>query len=159
MAGEIIGWLTLSDHNADLQRIALGHTVIERILATLQVGDLVCTQLLLPLLLPIRVFQAVILWVNDASGLIVLEVRDDVAPSLVVVDAESDDEALACVGQETKGARCPASAHLEHMFTFDLVPGSAVGVFPDRLLDDTEERARGGIGLVDRYFDRIAHFL
>jgi hypothetical protein len=160
MAGEILtGWLTLSDHNSDLQLVALGHSVLERILATLQVGDLVCTQLLLPLLLPIRVFRAVILWVNDASGLIALEVRDDVAPSLGAVDAESDDEALARVGQETKGARCPASAHLEHMVTFDLVPGSTVGEFPDRLLDNTEERARGGIGLVDRYLDRIAHFL
>ena len=75
------------------------------------------------------------------------------------MDAQSDDKALAHVGQETKGARRPASAHLEHMVTCDLVPGSTVGVFPDRLLDDTEERVRGGIGLVDRYFDRIAHFL
>ncbi len=153
-----MAYFTLSDHNSDRQVIALGHNILERILATLQVGDLVRSQLLLPLLLSIRVFLAVILWVNDASGLIVREVRDDVAPSLVIVDAQSDDEALARVGQEAKGARSPAPAHLEHMVTVDLVPGSTIGVFPNRLLDDTEVRVLAGISLVDKHLNRITHF-
>ena len=157
MVGEMFGWLTLSDHNSDVQVIALRHSVLVRKLATLHVGYIVRNQLLFPLLLPIRVFRAVILWVDGQSGLIVLDVRDDVAPTLVVVNAQSDDEALARAGQETKGARRPASAHLEHMVAVDLVPGSTVGVFPDRLLDDTEERVR--IGLVDKHFNRIAHCL
>ena len=49
------------------------------------------------------------------------------------------------------------SAHLEHLVALVLVPGSTVGEVPVRLLDDTEERVR--VGLVDKHFDRIAHFL
>src|SRR6266702_5484554 len=152
-------WLTLSDHNSDRQVIAVGHNILERILATLQVGDLVRTQLLLPLSLPIRAVIAVILWVNNASGLIVREVRDDVAPSLVIVDAQSDDEAFVCVGDKAKGAGRPAPAHLEHMVTVDLIPGSTVGVFPNRLLDDTEVPILAGISLGDKHVDRITHLL
>ncbi len=152
-------WLTLSDHNSDRQVIAVGHNVLERILATMQVGDRVRSQLLLPLPLPFRGVLAVILWVNDASGLIVREVRDDVTPSLVIVDAESDDETLACVGDKAKGTGRPAPAHLEHVVTVDPVPGSTVGVFPNRLLDDTKVSVLAGSSLVDKHFDRITHFL
>jgi hypothetical protein len=151
--GETFGWLTLTDDNSDLQIIAIRHTVLERTLATLHVGDRVRSQLLLPLFLPVREITAVILWVNGTSGLIVLEVRDDVAPSLAAVDAQSDDEALARFGLETKGARRPAAAHLEHKVTFNLVPGSTVSVFPDGLLDGTEVLAGAGVGLIDRRLD------
>jgi len=95
--------LILSNHNMARQVIAFSLSILQRILATFQVGDLVHGQLLLPLLLPTRVVLAVILWVDDTSGWITLEVRDDVAPSLVIVDAQSDDEALPRVGQEAKG--------------------------------------------------------
>ena len=123
----------------------------------MRVEDIVQSQLLFPLLLPSRVSRTVILWVDGQSGLIVLEVCDDVAPTLVVMDAKSDDEALAREGPETKGARRSTSAHLEHLVALVLVPGSTVGEVPVRLLDDTEERVR--VGLVDKHFDRIAHFL
>ena len=129
--GEIFDWLTLSDHNLDLQVGALSISIVERILDTFRVGDLVLRQLLLPLRLPLREFVAVILWVDDASGLIVLEVRDDVTPSLVIVNAESHDEAPARVGHEAKGAGGPAPAHLQYIVAIDLVPGSTVGVFPN----------------------------
>ena len=158
--GETFGRLTLSDHNSDRQVISLSHSIFERILDTLQVGDLVLRQLPLPLRHPKRVFYAVILWVDDASGLIALEVRDDVAPSLVIVNAQSGDEAPPRVGQEAKGAGGPALAHLEHMAPRDLVPASVrVGVLPSCLLDYTEVLSRSGISLVDKYFDRITHFL
>jgi hypothetical protein len=155
--GKTFGWLTLADDDSGLQIIALRHGVLERTLATLHVGDLVRSQLLLPLLHPVREVVAVILWVNNAGGLIVLDVRDDVAPSLVVVDAQSDDEALARFGPETKGARRPATSHLEHKVTIDIVP--AYGVLERGLLDDTEVHVGAGIGLIDRHLDRIAHFL
>ena len=153
--GEMFGWLTLSDHNADCQVIALGHSILERILDAFRVGDLVLRQLLLPLLLPLRLSFAVILWIDDASGLI-LEVRDNVAPSLVIVNAESHDEAPPRVGHEAKGAGGPAPTHLQYIVPVDLVPGSTVGVFPNCVVDYTEKLA--GLSLVDKYFDTITHF-
>src|ERR1700691_1456487 len=119
------------------QVIAFSLSILQRILATFQVGDLVHSQLLLPLLRPTWVVLAVILRVNNTSGLLALEVRDDVAPSFVIVDAQSDDETLPRVGQEAKGAGGPAPAHLEHMVTVDLFPSSTVGVFPNCLLNNT----------------------
>ncbi len=114
--------------------MAVGHNILERKLATLQVGDLVRRELPLPLLLHVGVVLAVVLWINDASGLVVLEVRDDIAPSLVIVDAQSDDA--------------------------DLVPGSTIGVIPHRLLDDAEKLVLVGIDLEDQHLDRITltHF-
>src|ERR1700761_2486945 len=112
MVGDMSGWLTLTtltDHNSDLQVIALLHSVLKRKLATLRVGDIVRSQLLFPLLLPSRLSWTVILWVDGQRRLILREVCDDVAPTLVVMDAKSDDEALARAGLETKGARRPTS--------------------------------------------------
>ena len=87
MVGEMSGRLILSDHHSDLQVIAFRHSVLERTLATFHIGDIVRSQLLFPLLLPTRVFRAVILWVDGQSGLIILEGCDDFTPTLVVVDA------------------------------------------------------------------------
>ena len=154
-ADEIFGWLTLSDHNSDLQVFAPHHSVLERKLATLQVVNFVSRQLPLPLLLPIRVFQAVILWINEASGLIVLDVRDDIAPSLVIVDAQSEDTALAFVSQKAKSTGRSTATHLEHVESVDVAPCSTVSVIPNRLLDNAEVL---GISLEDHYFDRITHF-
>ena len=105
MSGRLTLTSKLTNHNSELQVIALLHSVLERKLAILRVGDIVRGQLLFPLPLPSRVSRTVILWVDGQSGLIVLEVCDDVAPTLVVMDAKSDDEALAREGPETKGAR------------------------------------------------------
>ena len=106
----MFGWLTvtLRDHNSDLQVIAFGHSVLIRTCATFQVGDLVHGQVASPLLFLISVLRIVVLWGNDTSGLTVRKVRDDVAPSNIVIDAQGDDEDLAHVGQETKGATCTA---------------------------------------------------
>ena len=140
--------------------MAVGHNILERKLATLQVGDLVRRELPLPLLLHVGVVLAVVLWINDASGLVVLEVRDDITPSLVIVDAQSDDAALAFVGQEAKGAGRSAAVHPEHVASVDLVPGSTIGVIPHRLLDDAEKLVLVGIDLEDQHLDRITltHF-
>jgi hypothetical protein len=59
------------------------------------------------------------------------------------------------VGRETKGAARSATAHGEHIGSIGLTPRSAVGVFPDRLLDDVEKCVL--VGLVDLYGDCVAH--
>jgi hypothetical protein len=157
--GELFGWLTLRDHNSDFQVISVGLSVLVRTLATLKVGDLEHSQVLPSLCLLIRVFRAVVRWVNETSSLIVgLEVRDDIAPCLVTVDAQSDDEVPARLGHETEGTRRPAFAHREQMVVVDLVPGSTLCVSPDGLLDDTEV-ARAGIVLEYKHLDLITHFL
>ena len=124
----------------------------------MQIGGLVRLQLPLPLLLHVRVVLAVILRINDASGLVVLEVSDDIAPSLVVVDAQSDDAAFVIVGQEAKGAGRSAAVHPEHVGPVDLIPGSTFGEIPHRLLDDAEELVLVGISLEDKDLDLVTHF-
>ena len=119
----------------------------------MRVGDLVHSQVVSPLTF------SIVPWGNDASSLIAREVRENVAPWLVVVDTQCDNVALVRVGQETKGATRPASAHSEQMVTVNLVPGSTIGVLPDCLLDNTEEYVPVALGLIYIHLDRIAHFL
>jgi hypothetical protein len=76
---------------------------------------------------------------DDDASLLMSEVRDDVTPALVIVDAQRNDEVLSGVGHETKGAGRSATAHGEQVASIDFAPGSAIGIFPDRLLDDAEE--------------------
>ncbi len=91
------------------------------------------------------------------SCLVALEVRDDVAPLLVIVDAQRDNKTLACIGHDAKGARGPASAHLKHVATIDLAP--TVGVLPDGLLGNMVVRVLAGSNLMDIHLDRVTHYL
>ena len=145
--------LTQSDHNSDRQFLAPRYSVLVRTGATFQVGDLIHSQLASPLLFPIRVCRVIVLWGNDTGGLIVREVRNNVAPWLVVVDTQCDNVALVRVGLETNGAARPACAYLEQMVTVDLVPGSTIAVFPECLLDGTEECVPPGISLIDIHLE------
>ena len=45
--------------------------------------------------------------------------------------------------------------HREHVGPVDFAPRSSVGVFPDRLLDDVEERVL--VGLVDLCGDGVTY--
>ena len=65
--------------------------------------------------------------------MIALEVRDDTTPSLVLVDTQSYNAALALVGQQGKGAGHPAIVHLEPVASVLLAPGFAVGEVPHGL--------------------------
>jgi hypothetical protein len=135
--------LTLFDVDVDLEVIPLGYNILERNFATLGIFDTVTRQLLLPLLLPIAVLAAVVLRRNDDTGLLVSKVRDNVTPTLVIVDAKGDDEFLVSgVGHETKGATSSAAAHLEHVGLINFAPCPAVSEVPDRLFCDTEECVR-----------------
>ena len=148
----------LSNDSPNCEFVAVGHDILKRKLVTLQVGDLVRLQLPLPLLLHVRVVLAIILWINEANGLVILEVRDDIAPSLVIVDAQSDDAALTFIGQEAKGAGRSAAVYLEHVASVDIAPGSTFGEIPRCLLDDTEELILVGISLEDQHVDLVTHF-
>ena len=135
--------------------MSLRHGVNDREVATLQVLDAVRRQLCLPLLLPVGVLVGVVLGCDDHTSLVGGKVRDDVAPTFVVVDAQRDDEVLASgAGHETKGAARSATTHREYMGSTEVVPRPAISVFPDSLLDDVEVCVRG---LVDTCSDCVTH--
>ena len=134
---------TLRDHNSDHQVVAFLHNELVRKPATIQVGDLVHSQVPWPTL-------PIVPWGNNTSGLSAHEVRENVTPWPVVVDTQCDNEALVGVRLETEGATCPGSAQSEQMITVSLVPGS---ISIDCLLNDTEERVPIVIGLIDIHLD------
>jgi hypothetical protein len=144
-----------SDDDLDREIVSIGHSVGERDVATFGVLDIVRRQLRLPLFLPVAVLVGVVLRRDDDTSLVGSEVRDNITPTLVVVDAQRDDEVFAGVGRETKGAARSATTHGEHIGSVGLAPRSAVGVFPDRLLDDVEKSVL--VGLVDLCGDCVAH--
>ena len=94
--------------------MSISDGVVEREFATLGVGDTVSDQLRLPLLFTVLVAVRVVLRGDDDTGLVVLEIGDDIAPTLVVVDAQSDDKVFTGVGNETKGAGSSATSHREN---------------------------------------------
>ena len=147
--------LTSSNDDVDLEVVPLGYSIVEREVATLCVVDVVRHQLRLPLRLPVWVIVRVVLGRDDDTGLVGRKVRDNIAPTLVVVDAQRDDEALLSVGRETKGATRSTAAHREHMGAVDVAPRSTVGVLPDRPLDDAEERVL--VGLIDLRGNGVTH--
>jgi len=122
-------------------------------LATFSVLDTVRRQLLLPLTLPVGL--AVVLRRDDDTSLVGSKVRDNVAPGLVVVNAQSGDEVLLGVGHEAKGAASAATAHLEDIGPLDLVPSAAIGKLPDSLFDGAEECS--GVGDEDARGDCVTH--
>jgi hypothetical protein len=148
--------LTSSDDDIDLEVVSIGYSIVERNFATFGVLDTVSCQLPLPLLLPVAVIVAIVLRGNDDTSLFISEVRDNVAPTLVIVNAQSDDELLvAGLILKAKGATGSATAHLEHMGLIDFAPCPAVSEVPDRLFDDAEECVR--VGLVDARGNSVTH--
>ena len=148
--------LTLSDVDVDLEVISLSYNILERNFTTLGVLDRVTRQLLLPLLLPVAVLAVVVLRRDDDTSLRVSKVRDNVTPTLVVVDAKGDDELLVVgVGHETKGARSSATTHLEHMGLTRFAPCPAVSIVPDGLFGDAEVCAR--VGMEDACGNCVTH--
>ena len=138
---------TLSDGDLDLEVVSISNGVNEREFATLEVRDTVSGQLRLPLLFTVLVAVGVVLRGDDDTSLVVLEVGDDVSPTLVVVDAQRNNEVFAGVGNETKGTASSTTTHGENMNSVDKTPRSTVGVVPDSLLGDAEECIV--VGLVD----------
>ena len=147
--------LTSSDNDVALEVVSLGDGVVDGKLAALGVRDAVAGQLGLPLLFAVPVLVGVILGGDDHTRLVVLEVGDDVTPTLVVVDAHRDDEVLAGVRDETEGTAGSATTHREQMLSVDLAPRPTVSVLPDGLLDAVEESVR--VGLVDLGGDGVTH--
>ena len=147
--------LTSSDDDLDLEVVSLSDGVDKRKLAALEVRDAVVGQLRLPLLLTVFVVIGVVLGSDDNASLVVGEIGDNITPTLVVVDSQSDDEVFAGVGHEAKGTAGPAATHGEHMGPVDFTPRSTIRVLPDRLLDDVEEGVL--VGLVDLGSDRVTH--
>ena len=147
--------LTSSNDDLDLEVVSIGDSVVEGKFAALKVRDAIVGQLRLPLLFPILVAVGVVLGSDDDASLIVGKVGDNVAPMLVVVDAQSDDEVFASVGHEAKGTAGSAATHGEHMGPIYFTPRSTVGILPNRLLDDVEEGVL--VGLVDLGSDGVTH--
>jgi hypothetical protein len=146
--------VTSSNHDVDNEVISVGNSIGKRKIATFVVRHTVSRQLLIPLGHTIGEFVAIILRGNDDTGLISGKVRDDVTPTLVVVDAQCNDKVLSGVRHETKGARRSARAHREHVGSVRLAPRYA-RIFPARLLDDVEECIL--VGLVNLCGDRVTH--
>ena len=135
--------------------VSISDGVEDREFATLGVGDTVRGQLGFPLLLTVLVAVRVVLRGDDDTGLVILEVGNDVAPTLVVVDSQSDDAVFTGVGNEAKGTASSTTTHSEIQHSVGAAPRSTVGVVPDRLLDDMEECIV--IGLVDLDRDGVTH--
>jgi len=147
--------LTSSNDDVNLEVTSIGYSVLECKAVTSSANDIVSHQLLLPLPLPVAVLIAVVFRRDDDPSLIRRKVRDNVTPTSVIVDTQSDDAALVGVGHEAKGAARPATAHREDMGPVNFAPCPAVSEFPDRLLNDVEECVR--IALVDTRGDRVTH--
>lgn len=150
-----LGRLTSSNNDVDREGISLGHSIVERKFATFRVGDRVGRQLRMPLLLPVGIVRVVILRVDVDTSPAGTEVCDNITPTLVCIDAQCDDEVLAGVRHETKGAGRSATAHREYLLIVNFAPRSAISILPDSLLDDAEECVR--IGLVDPRCDCVTH--
>jgi hypothetical protein len=149
------GRLTSSNDDVDLEVMSVGHSVVKRKGATFIVLHTVTRQLLLPLSHTIGLVGAVVLRVDDDASLLISQVGDDITPTLVVVDAQRNDEVLAGVGHETKGARRSATAHSEYLGSVSFAPCSAISKIPGGPLDDAEECILLGLG--DLCGDIVSH--
>ena len=145
--------LSSSNDNINPEVLSFCHSIIKFDVATIGVADIVSRQLPFPLLLPVAVSVAVILRCDNDASLVGGEVSDDVTPTFVVVDAQGDDEVLAGVGQETKRPARPAAAHVKHVRSVNVIPGSAVSIMPHGLLDDAEGCVP--VGMVDLRGDPV----
>jgi hypothetical protein len=143
--------LTSSDDDVGVEVVTVRHGKGDREVPTLCILDVICRKLLLPRSFPVRVLAIIILRVDDDASLVVAKVGDNVAPPLVVMDANGNDEVLAGVGHETMGAACSTSTHAWHMLSVRLSPGSAAGIVPNGLLDNVEV----GRGWFGRYGGRF----
>lgn len=147
--------LTSSNEDVHLKVISVSHSIFKQKGASFVVFHTVSDQLLLPLSLPIGVLVIVVLWVDDDASLRISEVRDDITPSLVIVDTQCDNEVLSGVGQEAEGTGRSATTHCDQLGSVSFVPRATIGIIPDRLLDDSEECIL--VGLVDLCVDCVAH--
>jgi hypothetical protein len=121
-ADEVLKRLTLSDNDVGREVITFNYGVTDCKFTTLVVADAIRLQLALPLGLTIAMFAVVVFRGNYNASLFGAQVRDNVVPSLVVVNTQSGDEIFASVKLETKGATCPAVFHDEHMGSVNFAP-------------------------------------
>jgi len=147
------GSRTLGDDDIGLEVIPVGDSVGDGELPALGIGDAVSRELLLAHVSPGA--AVVVLRVDDCASLVAGQVGDDVAPPLVVVDPDRDDEVLAGVGDEADGAGGAAATHGEGALFVGMGPGSTVGVVPNGLFDDVEIGV--AVGLIDTEGDIVAH--
>ena len=82
------------------------------------------------------------------------ETRGHVAPTLVIVDAESDDEVFV-VAFEAEDAGGATPTHGEDVLIVGDSPRATVGEVPNGLLDDLEPGA--GVALVEAAGDGVGH--
>jgi len=113
----------------------------------------ICLRKLLPLLPQVLIpYASVVRRQYCVSGITLGEVCDDMAPTFVVVHANSDEERFAALTFETEAAGCATSAHGKNVLDFgDIVADipwlGAVNVTKCVLLDDGG-RPCGTIGVV-----------
>jgi hypothetical protein len=96
----------------------------------------------------------IVLRVHDHASLVRLQVRDNVAPALAVVDANSKKERLFIIGLEAQGARRIAAVAEVNNVLFG-IRGPADCILPRRLFDNAEEVVTAG--LVNTESDGVAH--
>ena len=110
---------------------------------------------LLPQHLVSPVFVVVVSGVNLNTGVGGLLVRDDITPSLVVVDAQCDQEEAARGVPEAQHSGSATAAHVEGVLAIHLAPVCSIGVMPTCLLHNAEPV--GGLGLDDPHVDGVRH--
>ena len=132
--------LTSLADDVALELFSFPDSVFARIFATRLVVATEFRQLLLPY--GLEVLLGVVFRRGDDASVFRGNVRDNVAPTFVIVDAHSDDEGPALAIFETHRAAVSAATHGEDMAPVGFVPSTALSVFPDRLLNAAEVRGQ-----------------
>jgi hypothetical protein len=131
--------------------VPLGKVDLE--VPSLGILHLVATQLALPRMLPLLLL--VIFLVDHHTGLILLQVRHDIAPALVVVHTKRNDEILAVISLEAQGAGGTTTTHGKNMLIVGDSPCAAIGVLPHRFFDKPEECV--WVGLINAHSNLVGH--
>ncbi|KAG6554010.1 hypothetical protein Mapa_004927 [Marchantia paleacea] len=140
----------LIDGNSSVQRISVLLVEVDLDVPALG-GMLLEARQLLPQHLVSRP-GAVVSRENVHAGLSRFLVHNNVAPPLVVVDSQSDQEHIARVVLEAQHARRAACLHIQELLAIHIAPGSAA---PVGLLHDAVPN--GGLGLDHSHADGVRH--
>jgi hypothetical protein len=142
----------LVDDDGHPEEVVIVLVVINRDLDTRR-GRLLEMRQLLPQHLRFRA-GVVVLGVNVHAGIARCVVDDNIAPPLVVVDAESNqEETVALIALETQHAREATARHIQDVLVAVLTPGSfsTVGFLHDAV--------QVGAGLDDVHTDHVRRHL
>ena len=145
----------LSDDDVGLEVVAVSNRINDFNSGSTSARDAVRGQLFLPHVGPWSI--VVVLPIDHESRLVGRKSGNDVAPTFVVVHANSNGNELARgVRFEAKHARRAASAHCKGQNAVCIGPSAAVGKVPVGFFYEGEQPARG-VTLKDAELDRVRH--